>query len=251
MGQQKRRGRRINDPAPPSHGGRTNIRSASALQGWCTTCAARVLEGEFDPAEALRYYPQDKEAGFILLCTAQPRSPMRIQTYQRDAMRAHATTTTSPPPERHVDGIGERRHMPFRPDRPYNALAPLPPPVDPCHSEGLYRGTRGARRDQCRWRADPQSDGPDQQHSAAGGASQLRDRDHRDHDRPVVPVCQSRRGQGRSGDQGGVALSHGAVRRLHAPRPPAPVDGHRRADLPHAPAISSRSLDRIAEANAE
>src|ERR671923_2163119 len=59
------------------------------LQGWCTTCAGRVLEGEFDPAEALRYYPEDKQAGFILLCTARPRSAMRIQTHQRDAMRAH------------------------------------------------------------------------------------------------------------------------------------------------------------------
>ncbi len=62
---------------------------SSCLQGWCTTCAARVLEGEFDPAEALRYYPEDKQAGVILLCTARPLSPMRIRTDQRDAMRAH------------------------------------------------------------------------------------------------------------------------------------------------------------------
>ena len=59
------------------------------LQRWCATCAARVLEGAFDPAEALRYYPDDKQARLILLCTARPRSPMRIQTHQRDAMRAH------------------------------------------------------------------------------------------------------------------------------------------------------------------
>jgi ferredoxin len=59
------------------------------LQGWCTTCAGRVLAGDFDPAEALRYYPQDQDAGFILLCTARPRSAMCIQTHQRDAMRAH------------------------------------------------------------------------------------------------------------------------------------------------------------------
>lgn len=68
------------------------------LQGWCTTCAARVLEGEFDPAEALRYYPQDKQAGFILLCTARPRSAMRIQTHQRDAMRAHRLKAGLPTP---------------------------------------------------------------------------------------------------------------------------------------------------------
>jgi len=68
------------------------------LQGWCTTCAGRVLEGEFDPAEALRYYPQDKEAGFILLCTARPCSAMRIQTHQRDAMRAHRRQHGLPAP---------------------------------------------------------------------------------------------------------------------------------------------------------
>lgn len=71
---------------------------SSCLQGWCTTCAGRVLEGEFDPAEALRYYPQDKEARFILLCTARPRSAMRIQTHQRDAMRAHRLKAGLPTP---------------------------------------------------------------------------------------------------------------------------------------------------------
>ena len=68
------------------------------LQGWCTTCAARVLTGEFDPAEALRYYPEDKQAGYILLCTARPRSAMRIQTHQRDAMRAYRLKAGLPTP---------------------------------------------------------------------------------------------------------------------------------------------------------
>lgn len=78
---------------------RAGIRLPSmCLQGWCTTCAARVLEGEFDPAEALRYYPEDKAAGYILLCTARPRSPMRILTHQRDAMRAHRLKAGLPTP---------------------------------------------------------------------------------------------------------------------------------------------------------
>jgi len=68
------------------------------LQGWCTTCAGRVLAGEFDPAEALRYYPQDKDAGYILLCTARPCSAMRIRTHQRDAMRAHRRRHGLPAP---------------------------------------------------------------------------------------------------------------------------------------------------------
>jgi ferredoxin len=71
---------------------------SSCLQGWCTTCAARVLEGDFDPAGALRYYPEDKAAGFILLCTARPRSAMRIQTHQRDAMRTHRRAHGLPTP---------------------------------------------------------------------------------------------------------------------------------------------------------
>src|SRR5689334_378729 len=44
------------------------------LQGWCTTCAARLLEGgKVDQSEARRYYAQDAEAGFILPCSAYPR----------------------------------------------------------------------------------------------------------------------------------------------------------------------------------
>ncbi|MGH6943635.1 MAG: 2Fe-2S iron-sulfur cluster-binding protein [Geminicoccaceae bacterium] len=68
------------------------------LQGWCTTCAGRVLEGEFDPSEALRYYPQDQRAGFILLCTARPRSRMRIVTHQKEEMRAHRHRQGLPTP---------------------------------------------------------------------------------------------------------------------------------------------------------
>lgn len=70
----------------------------SCLQGWCTTCAGKVLEGDFDPAEALRYYDEDRRAGFILLCTAQPRSAMRILTHQKEAMRAHRLRHGLPTP---------------------------------------------------------------------------------------------------------------------------------------------------------
>jgi ferredoxin len=57
------------------------------LQGWCTTCAGNLLEGKIDQSEALRIYPQDEVAGFVLLCSAYPRSDLRILTHQRDAMR--------------------------------------------------------------------------------------------------------------------------------------------------------------------
>src|SRR5437763_3386652 len=59
------------------------------LQGWCTSCAGRLLEGRVDQSEARRYYPQDEAAGFVLLCSAYPRSNLRVRTHQKEAMRAH------------------------------------------------------------------------------------------------------------------------------------------------------------------
>jgi hypothetical protein len=45
-----------------------------------------------------RYYSENQRAGFILLCTARPKSPMRIRTDQRDAMRAHRRRYGLPTP---------------------------------------------------------------------------------------------------------------------------------------------------------
>ncbi len=68
------------------------------LQGWCTTCAGRILFGQVDQSEARRLYPQDEAAGFVLLCSAYPRSDLRILTHQRDAMRAHRIAQGLPTP---------------------------------------------------------------------------------------------------------------------------------------------------------
>jgi ferredoxin len=57
------------------------------LQGWCTTCAGRILAGQVDQTEARRIYPEDEAAGFVLLCSAYPRSDLRILTHQRDELR--------------------------------------------------------------------------------------------------------------------------------------------------------------------
>jgi ferredoxin len=70
----------------------------SCLQGWCTTCAGRVLEGQVDQTEARRLYPQDEAAGFVLLCSAFPRSPLRILVNQKEAMRAHRRALGLPAP---------------------------------------------------------------------------------------------------------------------------------------------------------
>jgi ferredoxin len=69
------------------------------LQGWCITCTARVEGGgDWDQSAARRYFPQDREAGFILLCTARPRSDLRIRTHQREALRDHRLALGLPTP---------------------------------------------------------------------------------------------------------------------------------------------------------
>src|SRR5439155_1007553 len=52
--------------------------------------------GEWDQSASLRYFPQDRAAGSILLCTARPRSDLVIRTHQREALRA-ARPAFSPP----------------------------------------------------------------------------------------------------------------------------------------------------------
>jgi ferredoxin len=70
----------------------------TCLQGWCVTCAAKVLHGEWDQSASLRYYTQDRAAGFALLCTARPRSDMTVLTHQKDALREHRIELGLPVP---------------------------------------------------------------------------------------------------------------------------------------------------------
>lgn len=57
-------------------------------QGRCLTCAGRLLEGgEIDQTDSVSYFPEDRKAGFILLCTGKPRSSLRILTHQQEEMR--------------------------------------------------------------------------------------------------------------------------------------------------------------------
>lgn len=68
------------------------------LQGWCCTCAGRILEGRVDQSESRRFFPQDEEAGYVLLCSAYPRSPLRILTHQKEPMRRHRGALGLPTP---------------------------------------------------------------------------------------------------------------------------------------------------------
>lgn len=60
----------------------------SCLQGWCLTCAARLLEGTMDQRDSRRYFPADRAAGFVLPCTGRPLTPLVLETHAREAMRA-------------------------------------------------------------------------------------------------------------------------------------------------------------------
>ncbi len=71
---------------------------ATCRQGWCVTCAARLLEGDVDNSDALRYYPEDREAGFVLLCTARPRSDLRVVTHAKQELVQHRVRLGLPVP---------------------------------------------------------------------------------------------------------------------------------------------------------
>jgi len=70
---------------------------ADCQQGWCTTCAAELLDGEVDQSDAKRYYDADRAADFVLLCIAKPRSDLRVRVCQHEKMLAHRARHDLPP----------------------------------------------------------------------------------------------------------------------------------------------------------
>ncbi|HLJ16303.1 MAG TPA: 2Fe-2S iron-sulfur cluster-binding protein [Bryobacteraceae bacterium] len=67
-------------------------------QGRCLTCAARLIQGEVDQTASSSYFPEDRAAGFALLCTAQPRSDLILETHQQWAMRRYRKAHGLPAP---------------------------------------------------------------------------------------------------------------------------------------------------------
>jgi len=68
-------------------------------QGRCLTCAGRLENGgEVDQSDSVSYFPEDRDADFVLLCTGKPRSALRIRTHQQDVMRAHRREKELPAP---------------------------------------------------------------------------------------------------------------------------------------------------------
>lgn len=68
-------------------------------QGRCLSCAGQLIgSGEFDSGDAEAYFQQDREAGFVLLCTAKPRSDLTIRTHVQYEMRMHRLKLGLPAP---------------------------------------------------------------------------------------------------------------------------------------------------------
>jgi ferredoxin len=66
--------------------------------GFDLACAAKLIEGKVDMSAARRYYEEDYEAGFILICTAKPLSDSVIETHTKKEMVAHRLTHGLPAP---------------------------------------------------------------------------------------------------------------------------------------------------------
>src|SRR5215469_14896651 len=71
---------------------------STCRQGRCLSCAGQLISGTVDESDAECYFPQDQEAGFILLCRGKPRSDLRIRTHRASEMRAHRRAAGLPAP---------------------------------------------------------------------------------------------------------------------------------------------------------
>jgi len=67
-------------------------------RGWCLTCAVKVLSGSVDQSASLRFYEEDRQAGFALICTGQPRSNLHLRPGAVEEMRAHRDAHHLPAP---------------------------------------------------------------------------------------------------------------------------------------------------------
>lgn len=68
-------------------------------QGRCLTCAGQLEgAGDFDQSDSESYFAADREAGYILLCTAKPRSALRIHTHRQHEMRSYRISRGLPAP---------------------------------------------------------------------------------------------------------------------------------------------------------
>lgn len=68
-----------------AHGAGIDLPS-SCNAGVCTTCAAKILEGEVDQRDSMGISPELQAQGYVLLCVAYARSHLKIETEQEDTV---------------------------------------------------------------------------------------------------------------------------------------------------------------------
>jgi ferredoxin len=59
---------------------------SSCCAGVCTTCAARITEGEVHQPDAMGVKEELRQDGFALLCVSYPRSDLKVIAAQEDAL---------------------------------------------------------------------------------------------------------------------------------------------------------------------
>ncbi|XZN93743.1 MAG: 2Fe-2S iron-sulfur cluster-binding protein [Microcoleus sp.] len=57
---------------------------SSCNAGVCTTCAAKVMEGQVEQTDCMGVSPDLQKEGYVLLCVAYPRSNLKIETEKED-----------------------------------------------------------------------------------------------------------------------------------------------------------------------
>ena len=57
---------------------------SSCYSGVCTTCAAKVLEGEVEQGDGMGVSPELQAEGYALLCVAYPKSNLKIESGKED-----------------------------------------------------------------------------------------------------------------------------------------------------------------------
>lgn len=57
---------------------------SSCNAGVCTTCAAKIIQGEVDQTDGMGVSPELQAEGYVLLCVAYPRSNLKIETEKEE-----------------------------------------------------------------------------------------------------------------------------------------------------------------------